>query len=321
MRAEDSGDCAVLGAGLMGHGIAQVLAQRPGRVWLYDIAQPVLERALARIEASLGQLADYGLIDEEWPAVVLGRIQPTTDLAPALEKAWLVAEAAPEDLALKRRLMAQVEKWAPPEAIVAINSSGLTLAQIGEGMQQRQRVVGSHFFLPAQLVPLVEVSRGAETSAEVVERVLAHWRACGKDPIRIEGDIPGYIANRMQGALVREATSLLGQGLASAEDIDKAVRLGFGLRYLVSGPLEQRDLGGLELHVALAGQMWPHLNTSPGPHPFVVDQVQRGETGLDAGRGFIDWQDRDPEKVRQQRSQELVDCLVRLGLWSGPDTR
>ena len=318
MSAAAGGDRAVLGAGLMGHGIAQVLAQRPGRVWLYDIARPVLEQALERIEASLAQLVEYGLIETERAAVVRDRIEPTTDLAQAVAKVWLVVEAAPEDLALKRQLMARVERLASPGAIVATNSSGLTLAQVGAGMERRDRLVGSHFFLPAQLVPLVEVSGGAATSAEVVERTLDHWRACGKEPIRIEGDIPGYIANRLQGALVREATSLLGQGLVSAEDIDKAVRLGFGLRYLVSGPLEQRDLGGLELHVALAGQMWPHLDTSPGPHPFVVEQVQRGETGLDAGKGFIDWSGRDPEEVRHQRNQALVDCLVRLGLWAEP---
>ena len=303
---------AVIGAGLMGHGIAQVLANAPGTVWLYDVSAEAVEAAVERIGESLELLARYGLAGRG--SEILGRVRTTTDLSEAVSDARIVVEAAPENLDLKRELFADLEQRAPQDAILATNTSGLSLGDITSGMNSGWRVVGSHFFLPAQIVPLVEVSRGPATSEETVQWTCAHWEACGKVPVRIEKDVPGYVANRIQAALVREATSLLDQGVASAADIDKAVRLGFGLRFLVSGPLEQRDLGGLDLHVALTAELWPHLNRSTTPHPFVVDKVQRGELGLKSGRGFHDWTGQDAEQVRREKNEALVALMAKLGL-------
>ena len=316
MRADDSTRArAVVGAGLMGHGIAQVLARQPGTVWLYDVSAAALERAVERIATSLDMLARHGLVTEETVREQRERVRTTTDLERAVDGARFVVEAAPENLDLKRQLFVKLERLAPDDAILATNSSGLSIAAITAGIDGGWRAVGSHFFLPAQIVPLVEVSRGPTTSDGVMERTLDHWKACGKEPIRVEKDIPGYVANRMQAALVREATSLLGEGVASAEDIDKAVRRSFGLRFLVSGPLEQRDLGGLDLHVALAAELWPCLNCSSEAHPFVVDKVKRGELGVRAGRGFHDWGEQDAERVRDQKNEALVAHMARLGLW------
>ena len=303
---------AVIGPGLMGHGIALVLAKRPGDVWLYGISDETLKTGVERIKQSLEQLRRYGLVagaDE-----ILARIRPTTDLAQAVAKARLVVEAVPEDLALKQALFAELERLAPEDAILATNSSGLPIAESAAKINSGWRVVGSHFFLPAQIIPLVEVSRGPETSDAVMQWTCDHWRACGKEPVRIEKDLPGYIANRMQGALVREATHLLAEGAASAEDIDKAVRMGFGLRYLVSGPLEQRDLGGLDLHAALAGELWPHLDRSTGPFPFVKEMVARGELGLKTGKGFYDWSGADENEVRDEKYEALLKLMAQLGL-------
>ena len=303
---------AVIGPGLMGHGIALVLAKRPGDVCLYGISDETLKTGMERIKQSLEQLRRYGLVagaDE-----ILARIRPTTDLAQAVAKARLVVEAVPEDLALKQALFAELERLAPEDAILATNSSGLPIAESAAKIDSGWRVVGSHFFLPAQIIPLVEVSRGPETSDLVMQWTCDHWRACGKEPVRIEKDLPGYIANRMQGALVREATHLLAEGAASAEDIDKAVRMGFGLRYLVSGPLEQRDLGGLDLHAALAGELWPHLDRSTGPFPFVKEMVARGELGLKTGKGFYDWSGADENEVRDEKYEALLKLMAQLGL-------
>ncbi len=303
---------AVIGPGLMGHGIALVMAKQPGDVWLCGVSQEELEVAMARIHRSLDQLSRYGLVDDT--VEIAARVRPTTDLAEAVNSARLVVEAVSEDVNLKRKLFADLEKLAPADSILATNSSGLTIAESTADIESGWRVVGSHFFLPAQVIPLVEVSRGPETSEETMRWTYDHWRACGKEPIRIEKDLPGYVANRMQGALMREAIGLLAQSVASAEDIDKAVRMGFGLRYLVSGPLEQRDLGGLDLHVTLARELWPHLDRSTEPFAMVTEMVARGELGLKAGKGFYDWSGRDEEETREANHEALLERMAQLGL-------
>ena len=312
-------DRAVAGAGLMGHGIAQVLAMRPGTVWLYDVSSEALDRALDLIRDELAMLVRHGLMNEKAHGDALGRIRPTTDLAAAVESAWFVIEAAPEDLVLKQALFADLERLAPADAILATNSSSLSIGQTSARVGRGERVVGSHLFLPAQIMPLVEVSRGPSTSDETMERTAALWKACGKAPIRVERDIPGYVANRMQAAMIREAISLLAQGVASAADIDAAARLGFGLRLLVSGPVEQRDIGGIDLHVAIARQLWPHLDRATGPHQHALGKVERGELGLKTGRGFYDWTGQDPDAVRRARNEALADIVASLGLWRPPE--
>lgn len=306
---------AVVGAGLMGHGIAHVLAQRAASVTMYDISQEALDLADARIRDTLESLVEHGIVDQSDADGIESRISGTTDLAEAVEGASVVVEASPEDMELKRRLFTELERLVPPGTIIASNSSGMSVGDMTGHLAHQERVVGSHFFLPAQVIPLVEVSRGPRTSNETMERTMELWRSCGKRPIRIEKDVNGYVANRLQAALVREATNLVAQGVASPEDIDTAVQTSFGLRFMVSGPLEQRDLGGLDLHVALARGLWPHLSKSDGPFPPVVEMVERGDLGLKSGQGFFDWSGRDPEEVRRERTTQMIEVMSRLKMW------
>ena len=299
----------------MGHGIAHVLAQRVDRVTMYDVSREALDLADARIRDTLDCMVEHGVVDRAEADGIAGRIRGTTDLAEAVEGAGVVVEASPEDMALKRRLFSDLEALVSPDAILASNTSGMSIGDMTGHLAHQERVVGSHFFLPAQVVPLVEVSRGPRTTGETMERTIELWLSCGKRPIRIEKDVNGYVANRLQAALVREATNLVSEGVASAEDIDLAVQTSFGLRFMVSGPLEQRDLGGLDLHVALARGLWPHLSTSDGPFPAVVEMVERGELGLKSGRGFFDWGGRDPEEVRRERTTRLIEVMSRLEMW------
>ena len=304
----------------MGHGIAQVLAARPGPVMLYDVAEDDLEKALGRIEESLALLVRKGLLSEDVRGQSLRRISTTTDLAEAVESASFVIEAAPEDLALKQRLFAELERLAPTDAILATNSSSLPLGKITSGVNGGERVVGSHFFMPAQLIPLVEVSRGESTSDETVERTVRMWESCGKSPIRVNRDIPGYVANRLQAALVREAVALWSGGVASAGDIDTAVRMGFGLRAMVTGPMRQRDLAGIDLHLAIQRELWPEIDGSVEPNAEVVSMVERGQLGIKTGRGYFDWSGQDPEQVLRAQNEALVDMMAATGLWpSVPD--
>ena len=299
----------------MGHGIAQVLAARPGPVMLYDVSEEALERAVGRIEESLALLARKGLLSDEARGTYLARISTTTDLAEAVESASFVIEAVPEDLALKQCLFADLGRLAPADAILATNSSGLPLGEIAGDVGGGERVVGSHFFMPAQLIPLVEVSRAESTSDETVERTVRMWRACGKVPIRVNRDIPGYVANRLQAALVREAVALWSSGVASAGDIDTAVRMGFGLRSIVTGPLRQRDLAGLDLHVAIQRELWPEIDGSVEPNRKVASMVKRGDLGIKTGRGYFDWSGQDPEQVLREQNEALVDMMAATALW------
>ena len=306
--------CAVVGSGAMGHGIAEVLARTQPLVWLYDPDCAALERALALVRESLERLQRHGLIDAQVARETPSRLRTTTDLARAVEQAWLAVEAAPEELGVKQELFAELDRLAPVDALLATNSSSFTLAQVGArvGAQRRARIVGSHFFLPAQIVPLVEVSRGDETPDAAVERVCALWERCGKVPVRVRRDVPGYVANRLQRALMREALAQVAEGLASAEDVDRAVRFGFGLRFLVRGPLAQRDVAGLDLAARVQVDMDDREREAAGRR-YLRELATAGHLGLKSGRGLLDWHGRDPEQVRREGDEELARAAALLG--------
>ena len=306
---------AVVGAGLMGHGIAQVLSLRPGVVWLYDVAQPALDRAVTRIGDGLAALVRHGLLEPAAAEAARARVRSTTDLGQAVESASFIVEAAPEDLTLKQSLFSELERLAPAEAVLATNTSSILIADIVADVRRGERVVGSHFFLPASIVPLVEVTRGPATSDATMDQTVAIWRSCGKVPIRVEKDVIGMIANRLQAGLIREAIYLVSQGVATPADVDTAVRMSFGLRYLVSGPLEQRDLGGLDLHAQTSREVWPNLGPTEIARAYLLEMVARGDTGVKGGRGFFDWSGQDPEEVRRSRNEALLHTVKALGLW------
>ena len=223
------------------------------------------------------------------------RVRTTTDLERAAAGAAFVIEAAPEDLPTKQELFAELDRFAPAEAVLATNSSSFTLAEVTKRVSERRRrlVVGSHFFLPAQIVPLVEVSRGAGTADEAFEATHALWERCGKTPIRVRRDVSGYVANRLQRALMREALAQVAEGSASAEDIDRAVRFGFGLRFLVRGPLAQRDVAGLGLASRIQTNPDDRERLDAGRR-HLLDLAAAGHLGLDTGRGLLDWHRRRP---------------------------
>ena len=305
--------CAVAGAGAMGHGIAEVLARTQPEVWLYDPDAAALDRALALVRESLERLERHGLITSQTARETPARLRTTTDLARAAERAWLVVEAAPERLEVKQALFAELDRLAPEDALLATNTSSFTIAQVAARVaaRRRSRLVGSHFFLPAQIVPLVEVSRAADTGDAAVERVYSLWQRCGKVPIRVRRDVSGYVGNRLQRALMREALAQVAEGLASAEDVDRAVRYGFGLRFLVRGPLAQRDVAGLDLAARVQINVEERERLDAGRR-YLLELAAAGHHGLKSGRGLLDWQDRDPERVRRAGDEELARAAAHL---------
>ena len=309
---------AVIGAGLMGAGIAVVLAGGVNgieNVSVMSRSEQSISRARARIDGYVADLARHGLLSVE-PAIVHSRLRFTTSLRDAVSGVGLVVESVTEDAATKRDLFTQLDDLVPPPAILASNTSALPIAEFAGGATHRDRVIIAHFLQPAHALPVLEVVRGAETSDATDATMCAIWTALGRRPLRMRRDEPGFLINRLQHALVREAVRLLADGLATAEDIDAAVTHGLAPRFVTAGPLRQRDVNGLAMHVKVASRLWPELDTGDGasvPIAFLKAIVDAGGLGLENGRGFHDWPDVNPGAVRRKLDDELL-ALVKSKL-------
>ena len=270
----------------MGHGIAQVAAAAGFRVELHDVTPERIEHGLAAIRGNLAQGVEKGKVDPGERDATLARLAPALDLDAAAARADLVVEAVPEALDLKRALFERLDRAARGTALLASNTSSLSIAAIAAATSRPERVLGMHFFNPVHLMALVEIVRGPQTSPAAVERAVALGRRMGKEPIVVR-DSPGFASSRLGVALGLEAMRMLEQGVASAEDIDKAMTLGY--RHPM-GPLRLTDLVGLDVRLAIA----EHLHTELGSEAFRPPEILRrlvveGRLGKKAGRGFYDW--------------------------------
>jgi 3-hydroxybutyryl-CoA dehydrogenase len=224
----------------------------------------------------------------------------------------LVVEAAIEDLPLKQKLFAQVEALARPDIPLTSNTSNFPIGEIGKSLKTRTRVAGLHFFMPAHLVPLVEIVSGAHTDPMVAEGLVALMKTLNKAPIWVKKDIPGFVGNRLQHAMLREALYLIADGIVSPEGIDDAVRYGFGFRFIACGPILQKEMSGWDTNCVVGTALYPHLySTSAYPAP-VKAMVDRGHLGMKTKRGFWEWTDESiaKEKARiERRLQAGLDIL------------
>jgi 3-hydroxybutyryl-CoA dehydrogenase len=277
---------AVVGAGTMGHGIAYVAALAGMPVTLTDSRAEALAAALGRIGELLEGAVRRGKVADAERAAVAGRLRPEPELAAAVAGADVVIEAVVEDLGVKQRLFADVERAAPAGALLATNTSSLSVAAIAAAVREPARVVGLHFFNPVPAMKLVEVVTHPRASAGAVERGIAFARALGKEPIVVR-DSPGFASSRLGLALGLEAMRMLEQGVASAEDIDKAMELGYGHPM---GPLKLSDLVGLDVRLAIAESLYRALEDPQFAPPRILrEKVARGELGKKTGKGFYTW--------------------------------
>jgi 3-hydroxybutyryl-CoA dehydrogenase len=289
----------VIGGGLMGHGIAYLLAAAGHNVGVFE--------PMAEIRASLPQrLQEIADLLGDDPAL-LQRIAAHDQLAPAVAGAAFVFEAAPEKLPLKQRIFAELEDAVAPDTILASNSSAIPSTEIGRALAHRERVVGTHFWNPPHLVPLVEVIQNEKTSDAVVRATMDLLRDAGKTPVHVRRDVPGFVGNRLQHAMKREAIALVAAGVCDAETIDTVVKEGFGARTAVLGPMEQSDLVGLSLTLDIAEVLYEHLDRMPGPHPFLREKVAAGKLGMKTGEGLRQWTPQQAEAVRQRLSRFLAE--------------
>jgi 3-hydroxybutyryl-CoA dehydrogenase len=285
-------------------------------VILFDIEESALKTAESRIKNSLMLFLKAGLIESPDDQSALEKLRLSSDLKQATEAANLIVEAVPEDLALKQDLFEHVEALCGSNTIIASNTSSLTLKDIGARVKNKKRLIITHWFNPPQLVPTVEVVKGDETIDEVVDITCDLLEKIKKAPVRINREIPGFLVNRIQIAMAREVLDLYEKGIASAEDIDEAVKGSIGFRLASIGPLLTMDLGGLEIWSKVLENLLPDIQHSTKPPKVLRQLVDQGHKGIKSGRGFydysMDFSKGELEGVIKKRDQEFLDRLRNL---------
>jgi 3-hydroxybutyryl-CoA dehydrogenase len=299
----DKARIAVLGAGLMGHGIAQVFAFAGHEVNIYDTVQASLDQVRARISANLRDLGD----DER----AVERVRPHADLAETVRHADFVVEAVSEDLGIKRKLFAEVERHVRPDTILASNTSVIPITSIMQDLHERSRALGTHWWNPPYLVPLVEVIGTEWTFPAVIKTTMALHASAGKKPAHVKKDVAGFIGNRLQHALWREAIALVEHGICDAETVDMVIKAAFGRRLAVLGPLENADLVGTDLTLAIHKTVLPAIDSRPAPSPYLERLVAEGRLGFKSGEGFRKWTPQAQAELRAKVVQHLKEARAR----------
>ncbi|MCX6379214.1 MAG: 3-hydroxyacyl-CoA dehydrogenase family protein [Armatimonadetes bacterium] len=289
---------AVIGAGLMGHAIAQEFAVAGFSVRLYDLTEEVLHQAILRIEGNLKLLAAHGRIPETAVEPALKLIRTTPDLKEAVQDADIVIEAVFEDLPLKLRIFKELDDLCPAHTILASNTSTFMPSLLANATQRPDRVIVAHYFNPPYFVPLVEVVSSPHTSPETKTPILN----------------PGFVANRLQAALIREAFAIVQEGVASPQEVDVVVRTGIGRRLAVAGPFEIAEAAGWDLWSAVAAQLVPTLSNSPEVPQLLIEQVAKGELGVKSGKGFYTWGGEEVASLRRR----MAFALLEMSGWDEP---
>ena len=292
---------AVIGGGLMGHGIALTFARAGHGVSVSDPVEEMLGSVPARIAESLSLLGASEIEISD----ALGQVNLAPNLPEAVGNADVVFEAAPEKLDLKRSIFSEIEKHAPESAILASNTSVIQISKIMSGIIGRHRALGTHWWNPPHMIPLVEVVKTKWTDAAVANDMHAFLTKAGKTPVIVEKDVPGFIGNRLQHALWREAISLVENGICTAEAVDEVVKASFGRRLAVLGPLENADLVGIELTQDIHRQVLFDLERSEKPSQYLQTLQDAGRTGMAAGAGFREWNDGDLAATKQRVADHL----------------
>jgi 3-hydroxybutyryl-CoA dehydrogenase len=299
---------AVVGTGMMGPGMAVTMARGGSQVAIYGRTEESVARGLAGVEAALSFLVENQLLPAGEAPALRKRIRGTSDLAQAVDGTGLVQESIAENLEAKRDLFRRLEGLCSPDTLLTSNTSGLLISQIATVLARPARAATMHYWNPPHLVPLVEISQGERTSTETVEALHDYLRRCGQVPVVARKDIPGQIANRLQHAMLREALYLVQEGVASASDVDLALKMGPGRRWPVYGVIEHQDVVGLDLALSVQRSLCPDLYSVPASPAVLEDKVEQGELGVKTGRGFYDWSQRSVEAVKARRDALL--CVL-----------
>ena len=309
---------AVIGTGMMGPGIALTLALGGVRTTILSRAEESAARGLAAALAQSRLLEENEIVEASRAVRARELLDASADFDRTVAGAGLVIESAPENMEFKQALFARLDGLARPDAVLASNTSGLSITAIAAHCARPERVLTTHFWNPPHLMPLVEIVRGERTAGEVVEEVRDLLGRCGKTPVVVNKDRPGQLGNRLQMALVREAAHIVAEGIASVEDVDLAARTGFGLRLPVYGILEHQDVVGLDMGFAIVDYVARDLNNEPRGPAYMRALVERGDLGAKTGRGFYDWSRKDVNEVRARRDRFVLEFLRARAKAAGP---
>lgn len=300
---------SVIGTGLMGNSIALAIAWGNVPVVIYGLNDDEINYAMKNINSDLEVLVASQIINDKNAKQIKNRITSSINLENAVTNATFIIEAVPENLEIKQDLFNKLESYCTKETIFASNSSSLTPSKMAEKLQHPERVLGAHFWNPAHLIPLVEIIKGKKTATSFIERAKKLILEINKQPILVNKEVVGFVGNRLQFAILREAQYLYELGVASIEDIDKAVQLSIGRRLGMTGPFLSADLGGLDVFKSISDYTFLDLSQETKANKTINNLVKEGNLGEKSGKGYYDWNDEFGQDIKQKRKEELIHWL------------
>lgn len=309
MKVQDITKVAVIGAGTMGAGIAGEFVRAGCEVRLVDLNEQLLQSGEKMLRGAQQALIDAKRVTPRKAVTALKRIKFLTSLEEACDQVHLLIEAVSETMELKQEMFRRFDEFCPKRTVLASNTSGLSITEIARATKRPKLVAGMHFWNPPHIIPLVEVTKGKETSDSTAKLLVETCRRIGKRPVLVRHDIPGFVGNRLQFAVLREALYILSEGIASAEDIDAAMTAGPGLRYGLLGPLRTADLGGLDVFLAISKYLFPELSADRSPPALMDELVKKGKLGAKTGGGFYQYSGKELRKIIHQRDRVLLGFL------------
>ncbi len=301
---------AVIGAGIMGVGIVQTFAEAGISVRMIARNEQLLEQSLASVDANLRLFEEFKLL-RETPSVIMSRIKifPTDDMAEGTMGCDFVLETIPEMLDTKKAIFSQLDQL-PPEVIIASNTSSFTMDMLTEKLKTPQRMLGLHYFNPAHIIPAVEIHKGKYTNDDVVEKTRALMIRTGKKPVIVRKTVPGFIINRLTGAMEREIDYLIDEGIVTPEDLDIAVKASYGFRLACMGPMAAEDLIGLDTSARVSANVFKLLSNKTEPSPILLEKVKKGELGIKSGKGWYDYSGKTRDEVNDTINRRLLKQLA-----------
>ena len=311
MNLQEIKTIGIAGAGVMGSSFAQIFAKNNYDVLVYDIADESLVKSRKLIELNQQTLVEQGELSKAQSADIQNRIKFNRDME-ALSSADFIIEAVVENMEIKRNLWEKLSEHIRDDAIATSNTSGLSLTEIAKSVKKPERFAGMHWVNPPHLVPLVEVICAEQTSSETAEIAYALAVAIGQKPVMVKKDAPGFILNRIQFSVLREAMNIVDSGIATIEDVDNVLKYGLGMRYAAIGPFETADLGGLDTFYNIAGYLFSDLSYEKQPSPLLAELVQKNHYGVKSGKGFYDYSGGKGEEAIRRRDAifiKLAKCL------------
>jgi 3-hydroxybutyryl-CoA dehydrogenase len=302
----------IYGSGTMGCGIACCAALAGEPVILFDVDATTAQKGIARVKEILVDMSSHGLCGEEDAAKAAERVSMSEELDSIRSKVKVVIEAVYENMPLKQDIFTLLDETFPLEIPILSNTSGMRITDIAAKTKHPERTLTTHFWLPANLIPLVEIVIGERSSPELAEKIKTYLTGWGKKPVIVKQDLPGQLANRILQAVIREAVNIVETGLASAEDVDTAIKMGMALRFPVWGPLEHVDAVGFDICESVQNTVLPEITGRKNASPLFADMRREGNLGHKTGKGFYDWSKKDMDALVKKRNDFIVHALKKI---------